>query len=537
MNGATAELCAKIRSAPNTTRSTRIGVSHHHLFFEKNRSSSPRMPIRLATSAMNGICIPSCGNAGLHWLFNQTFTEHENVQPASDERAERLSRRVDDRFTFEIERRIQHHRHAGRLTECLDQLVICGAQMVVHGLQPSSTVDMGNCRHEVLLAFVHIHDVQHEASRIVLRRVSQVEVLFCPFGENRRGKRTERLTELDLDVDDVLHVRASRISENTSTPERARSPFEPTVEPADDFACPEMSDHALDHRFGVFNLLIRDIVVAKKCVDGIRPMVLAPIGVLHDEPPWSAEHHMLCDECRTQRSASVAGGRLHIDVLEWCFFEQLGIRYAVQSHAAGQTKLLEAGLPLQVSRHLEEGLFGDELDARGDVGIVLVLAGQLREVRGWITEIRWVRRGLREEARATVARRTEEADELRAERPFRGALEEEVVQVELEAAICGNSHELVNLVDVAWFPEWRHAHHLVLTVIDLEAEEGGEGAVEQAERVRKPNLVGDPDRVALADASGRGRPLAHAIDREYGGFLEGRAQEGARCMRQMMLTE
>ena len=48
--------------------------------------------------------------------------------------------------------------------------------------------------------------------------------------------------------------------------------------------------------------------------------------------------------------------------------------------------------------------------------------------------------------------------------------------------------QLLDLVDVARLAVRRHAHHLVLALVDLEAEEGGEGAVEQAERVREADL-------------------------------------------------
>ena len=55
----------------------------------------------------------------------------------------------------------------------------------------------------------------------------------------------------------------------------------------------------------------------------------------------------------------------------------------------------------------------------------------------------------------------------------------------------------------------RHAHDLVLAVVDLEAEPGGEGRVEQAERVREARLPGTarccslpvPSQVALPTPS------------------------------------
>src|SRR5206468_7741405 len=66
--------------------------------------------------------------------------------------------------------------------------------------------------------------------------LAEVEALRGLLGQHRRREGTERLAELDLDVDDVLHVLAARVGDDRAVPERARAPLEASVVPADDVA-------------------------------------------------------------------------------------------------------------------------------------------------------------------------------------------------------------------------------------------------------------------------------------------------------------
>ena len=67
----------------------------------------------------------------------------------------------------------------------------------------------------------------------------------------------------------------------------------------------------------------------------------------------------------------------------------------------------------------------------------------------------------------------------------------EVPHVELERAVVPQVDQvLVDLVDVARLSIRGGTHHLVLGGVDLEAQVVGEGAVEQAERVREADLAG-----------------------------------------------
>ncbi len=56
------------------------------------------------------------------------------------------------------------------------------------------------------------------------------------LAQDGRSEGAEGFAALDLLIEDVLHVGAAWIAEDAAIPERARSPLEPALEPADDFA-------------------------------------------------------------------------------------------------------------------------------------------------------------------------------------------------------------------------------------------------------------------------------------------------------------
>ena len=116
-------------------------------------------------------------------------------------------------------------------------------------------------------------------------------------------------------------------------------------------------------------------------------------------------------------------------------------------------------------------------------------------------------------------------------------MEAEVVHVEFEAAVAMQPDELLHLIDVAGLPERRHPHDLVLALVDLEAEKGGKGAVEQPQRMGKADFLEQVDLCPLSNPeTGRG-PFANAIDRKDRRFVKWRAQEGAGRVGKMVLAE
>src|SRR4030095_12787465 len=63
--------------------------------------------------------------------------------------------------------------------------------------------------------------------------------------ENNRSEWPKGLAKLDLGVDDVFHLRSTRIGQDAAVAEGARAPFEPSLEPADHFLVEQCPDHPL----------------------------------------------------------------------------------------------------------------------------------------------------------------------------------------------------------------------------------------------------------------------------------------------------
>ena len=82
----------------------------------------------------------------------------------------------------------------------------------------------------------HRRDVEHEARRVVLGRLAEIEALRRLFGQHGWREGPEGLPELDLDVDDVLHVFTPRVGDDRAVAQGTRAPLEPPVVPADDLA-------------------------------------------------------------------------------------------------------------------------------------------------------------------------------------------------------------------------------------------------------------------------------------------------------------
>ena len=83
----------------------------------------------------------------------------------------------------------------------------------------------------------------------------------------------------------------------------------------------------------------------------------------------------------------------------------------------------------------------------------------------------------------------------------------------------------------------REAHQLVLARVDAEPREVGERRIEETERVRKADLVGQLEAVAASRAVGGRGPLADAVHRQYRRLLERRREERAGGVGFVMLRE
>src|SRR5262245_34858521 len=119
MNGAIADDWAKTIRMPRASSTNTIGIIHQSLRSHMNDISSPMMPMRRPALLNDLGMVPSR-------LAHDAIAQHEHVHLAAREGRVRLARSVDDGLAAEVERRIEHHRHAGGLAEFRDQVVVDG---------------------------------------------------------------------------------------------------------------------------------------------------------------------------------------------------------------------------------------------------------------------------------------------------------------------------------------------------------------------------------------------------------------------------
>ena len=115
--------------------------------------------------------------------------------------------------------------------------------------------------------------------------------------------------------------------------------------------------------------------------------------------------------------------------------------------------------------------------------------------------------------------------------------EVEVAQVEPELPAGQIFDERAHLVDVARLAVRRQPHHLVLGVVHVEAEIRRDGAVKQAERMGKADLLEQLERGARAAPVRRRRPLADGIDGQDRGVAPAREVIRRGGVREMMGDE
>src|SRR5438132_826622 len=166
-------------------------------------------------------------------FFDQIIAQDQDIHPASGEGLECLLRGVHDRLALEIEGRIEDDRHARGLPKPLDQPVISWVDVLLNRLESPGAVDVGNGRDGGSFVFPDVHDIKHEASRVVLRGLRERKVVLGLLTQDRRSEWPEWLAEFDLHVDEVLHVCPAGVRKNAPVTQSAGTPFEPPLDPPD----------------------------------------------------------------------------------------------------------------------------------------------------------------------------------------------------------------------------------------------------------------------------------------------------------------
>ena len=113
-------------------------------------------------------------------------------------------------------------------------------------------------------------------------------------------------------------------------------------------------------------------MTGEELLDGRHAMLLAPRRVFHDEAAGPAEDGVVRVERRPEGAAAVARRGMDVDLLERRFTENAAVGDAVQRNAAGEAEPPEARLAMGGARHRQQNFLGHQLDAGGDVRIMLV---------------------------------------------------------------------------------------------------------------------------------------------------------------------
>ena len=231
---------------------------------------------------------------------------------------------ADDGFVF-VEAGVQDHRHLGDAVEGADELVVEGIGLWVDGLESAGPIGMGDGGNFRALFFADLIDLHHEGDVIVLFK--PVGHLFAQY---RWGEGAEGFAALNFLIQDVLHVCAAWIAEDAAIPKRARSPLEPALEPADDFALADGLGGGLAEGCGVVGEVLdvaafglnagrfgfeQGLVI---CITVLR----APVSVGHVESftvfglPLTSGEVLVSDQGCTDRTTCVSCGGLDVDILE-----------------------------------------------------------------------------------------------------------------------------------------------------------------------------------------------------------------------------
>src|SRR5260370_6458350 len=135
-----------------------------------------------------------------------------------------------------------------------------------------------------------------------------------------RCNGANRLPRFYLGVENGLHIRAPRITEDRTVAERARAPFHPPLKPAEDSTFGNRLRCATAEFLLVVDYLHRTIrprdrfaALGEKPHDlGLRKL-RPPECVIHDKRPGTSEP-MPNDVGRANRAPSISSGGLHVDV-------------------------------------------------------------------------------------------------------------------------------------------------------------------------------------------------------------------------------
>ncbi len=171
-------------------------------------------------------------------LEHDAVPDEQVVEPAPREAAQAVCRVGGDGLPGDVERRVQHHRHARaavRRRGSGNGRAGCPAREQVCSRAVPSWCTVAGMRSRILRT--HGEHVRHVRAR------DDPTAKYSPLrlGQDRGPERPERLAELHLGVDVVLHLRPPRVGEDRAVAQRPRPELHASLVPAHDLAAASSS--------------------------------------------------------------------------------------------------------------------------------------------------------------------------------------------------------------------------------------------------------------------------------------------------------
>src|SRR5436190_8020878 len=220
--------------------------------------------------------------SGLALPMDKMVLEHQRVEVGVLKGVHGVLRRADDRFLY-VERSIQKKRNSRDLSKFFDELPVSRIGLFDDHLWSGSTVDMHHGRN---FLFVFVSDADHrDHKRIVMLDTENFPRVFF---EDRRGERPKPFAKLDLVIQYLSHVRATRIGDKAACSQCTPAQFHTAVEPAYDRS---LGDHLCEPREK--HVIVQRFIFESCIVESGTALVVSearsPIGVLHHKAARIAE--------------------------------------------------------------------------------------------------------------------------------------------------------------------------------------------------------------------------------------------------------
>ena len=182
--------------------------------------------------------------------IEQQAADCDHVHISSQKAADRFCRSSDDGFVF-IQRSVKDDWHSRLRMEPTDQSVIQRIRPLRHSLQTTAAVDMSHRRNDRMFLGPNRKHLFH-----VRRRFTNLEPIPDVFFQNARGKRAEFFAKFDPQIDDVPHVCASGVRQQSAIAKCSSSKLHRPLKPSHNIPVNHQIRHAID-KARVIQQLIR----------------------------------------------------------------------------------------------------------------------------------------------------------------------------------------------------------------------------------------------------------------------------------------